>query len=119
MTLPLDKTTLSGTQLLTSHTANTSVIQPDDVDLRLSLDTVVQEASYRPPSQFDFVSLQNIVYARRAECEDYLWPLREDPAYFEETIQRLAEQKARVIRSYEDLPESWTALKSPDYHERS
>ncbi|KAL8725247.1 MAG: hypothetical protein Q9166_007486 [cf. Caloplaca sp. 2 TL-2023] len=115
--LPLDDSSLQGAQLSPSLAIGTAVVQPSDVDLRPSLDTVVQEAPYRVPLQFDFTRLQNFVYARWAEAEDHLWALREEPSYFTETIQTLREHKEEVIRAQSDLPISWSAPRTPRFYE--
>ena len=87
------------------------------VDLRPSLDMVIQEAPYRVPDRFDFARLQNYVHARRAEAEDHLWALREDPAYFAETVQVVSEQKNEWLRAEAALPESWSSRKTSRFYE--
>ena len=45
------------------------------------------EAWYRVPEQFALERLRRLAAAKRDEAEDELWALREDPAYFQETLQ--------------------------------
>lgn len=116
--LPMDAKLLPQVQhLLSIPTADSAVARSFDVDLRPSLDTVVQEAPYRTPQQFDFARLQNFVYAKWAEAEDHLWALREDPTYFTETIQALGEHKDEVSRGKDNLPCSWSAPRTPAFWE--
>ncbi|MCJ1453083.1 hypothetical protein MMC28_003428 [Mycoblastus sanguinarius] len=58
---------------------------------RPPLETAIFESPYRVPDQFDFVRLQSYVYAKRAEAKDHLWSLREDPAYFADTVRDASE----------------------------
>jgi hypothetical protein len=51
-----------------------------------SVAAAVSEAPYRVPNQFDFSRLQLLVNAKRAEVEDHIWSLREDPGYFQEFV---------------------------------
>ena len=51
-----------------------------------SVAAAVGEAPYRVPVQFDFLRLQSLVNAKRAEAEDHIWSLREDPGYFQEFV---------------------------------
>lgn len=115
--LALDANLLPQVQHLPPVAAAAATAHSDDVDLRPSLDTVVQEAPYRTPQQFDFARLQNFVYAKRAEAEDHLWALREDPSYFTETMQALGEHKDEVVRGKENLPNSWSAPRIPTFWE--
>lgn len=115
--LPLDATSLQEAQLLPSLATNSAAVQPEDVDLRPTLDTVVQGAPYRTPLQFDLARLQHFVYAKWAEAEDHLWALREDPSYFKEIIQTLCEQKDEMLRSQENLPDSWSHPRTLEFYE--
>lgn len=45
------------------------------------------EAAYKVPQQFAVERLRRLAAAKRDEAEDELWALREDPAYFQETLQ--------------------------------
>ena len=82
-----------------------------------SVAAAAAEAPYRVPVQFDFEYLQRLVDARRAEAEDDLWTLREDPGFFQDTVKELSEHRQEVLRnkngkphpSY-DTPEYWTRM---------
>lgn len=51
-----------------------------------SVAAAVSEAPYRVPIQFDISRLQSLIHAKRAEAEDHIWSLREDPGYFQEYV---------------------------------
>lgn len=62
-----------------------------------SLTKETLEAPYRKPDQFDFGRLQSFVQAKRAEAEDHIWFLREDPAYFKDTVYDWSEHRQEKI----------------------
>lgn len=69
-----------------------------------SLTKETLEAQYRKPDQFDFGRLQSFVLAKRAEAEDHIWFLREDPAYFKETVYDWGEHREERILSVNGNP---------------
>ena len=56
-----------------------------------SLTSLALEAPYRVPDQYDFARLHISISAKCVEVEDHLWMLREDPAYFAETLTEESE----------------------------
>lgn len=110
--LDLDAFNLDGSTSLSPSPTSSVPTAPGSVDLRPSLDTVVQEAPYRVPDQFDFARLYNFVYAKRDEAEDHLWSLREDPSYFVEVIKELSVEKEEVLRTSDGVPNSWSIAKT-------
>lgn len=55
------------------------------------------ERQYRAPIDFDFRRIQVLVEAKRAEAEDHIYALREDPGYFAETITEWSEHRREHI----------------------
>lgn len=49
------------------------------------------ERQYRATSTFDYQRMRSIIGAKRAEAEDHIWSLREDPSYFADTILEWSE----------------------------
>lgn len=62
-----------------------------------SLSKELLEAPYRVPDELDLVRLSTFVFARRSETEDYIWDLREDPAYFKKTVLDWSEHRQEKI----------------------
>lgn len=62
------------------------------------------EAPYRVPDQFDFARLQSFVSAKRAEAEDHIWSLREDPSYFKDAVFEWSEHRQEKLPSINDKP---------------
>lgn len=69
-----------------------------------SLTKEVLEAPYRVPDQFDFARLQSFVSAKRAEAEDHIWSLREDPSYFKDAVFEWSEHRQEKLPSINDKP---------------
>ena len=61
-----------------------------------SLSVEVLEAAYRVPPKFDVSRLQTFVFAKRAECQDDIWALREDPLHFKESLLEWADHRGEV-----------------------
>ena len=61
-----------------------------------SLSVEVLEAAYRVPPKFDVSRLQTFVFAKRAECQDEIWALREDPLHFKESLLEWADHRGEV-----------------------
>lgn len=106
----------NSTSLSPSITSSVSTI-PGLVDLRPSFDTVVQEAPYRVPDQFDFARLHSFFYAKRDEAENHLWSLREDPAYFVGVLKELGVAKEETLRIIDGVPSSWSIAKTSSFYE--
>ncbi|KAH9215143.1 hypothetical protein DL95DRAFT_388854 [Leptodontidium sp. 2 PMI_412] len=51
------------------------------------------ERQYRAPVAFDYKRMRSIISAKRAEAEDHIWSLREDPSYFADTIMEWSEHR--------------------------
>ena len=64
-----------------------------------SLTKEIIEAPYRVPDQYDVGRLQSFVSAKRAEAEDHVWFLREDPSYFKEVVFEWSEHRQEKILS--------------------
>lgn len=107
----------SSTSLSPSPTSSVPTA-PGSVDLRPSLDTVVQEAPYRVPDQFDFARLYSFVYAKRDEAEDHVRSLREDPSYFVKVIKELSVAKEEALRTIDGVPSSWSVAKTSSFYEK-
>ena len=82
-----------------------------------SVAAATAEAPFRVPLQFDFQHLQRLVEARRAEAEDYIWTIREDPGFFQEAVNDWAEHRQEVLRNKNgkphptyDTPEFWARM---------
>ncbi|PKY07165.1 hypothetical protein P168DRAFT_302141 [Aspergillus campestris IBT 28561] len=58
---------------------------------------VAAEAPYRLPAGLDIRRLRSIFSAKRAAAEDHLWALREDPAYFADTVLNEKEHRQELI----------------------
>jgi hypothetical protein len=58
---------------------------------------VAAESPYRLPALIDLERLQSIVAAKRADAEDHIWSLREDPGYFSETVLDRKEHRPEII----------------------
>lgn len=63
-----------------------------------SLAAVMAEAPYSVPAQLDLERIEALLSARRSAAEDHFWSLREDPGYFSDTHQELAEHRKEVIK---------------------
>ena len=101
-----------------SQTPSLSPIIPIPSDSTwASVAAAAAEAPFRVPLQFDFQHLQRLVEARRAEAEDYIWTIREDPGFFQEAVNDWAEHRQEVLRNrsgkphpHYDTPEFWARM---------
>jgi hypothetical protein len=82
-----------------------------------SVAAATAEAPFRVPLQFDFQHLQRLVDARRAEAEDYVWTVREDPEFFQEAVIDFSQHRHEVLRNRSGKPhpnydtqEYWTRM---------
>jgi hypothetical protein len=83
-----------------SETPSSSPITPIPSDSSwASVAAATAEAPFRVPLQFDFEHLQRLVDARRAEAEDYIWTVREDPGFFQEAVNDFAQHRHEVLRN--------------------
>lgn len=63
-----------------------------------SLASLASEAPYRAPQKLDLERMKLLVSSKRLEAEDHLWSLKEDPAYFTNTLTDWAEHWIEMIR---------------------
>lgn len=63
-----------------------------------SLAVLMAEAPYRAPAQLDLERIEALLSARRSAAEDHVWSLREDPGYFSEVHQELAEHRIEMVK---------------------
>ena len=62
-----------------------------------SVAAVAAEAPYRVPSSFDFGRMKSLIEAKRAEAEDYIWSLREDPGFFRDAIYEYGDHQYEIL----------------------
>ncbi|KAF3033371.1 hypothetical protein E8E12_003436 [Didymella heteroderae] len=62
-----------------------------------SLTTIVRESQYRVPTLSDLSRLKALASGCRDTTEDHIWMLREDPAYFAETILEHKEHRPELL----------------------
>lgn len=67
---------------------------------------------YQVPHAMDFDALRDLVEAKRGDCEDHIWALREDPGYLLETaISRCDHRQESVLdRKWEEHPFKCTRI---------
>ena len=82
-----------------------------------SVAAATAEAPYRVSLQFDFQHLQRLVDSKRAEAEDDIWTIRQDPGFFQESVNNWAEHCQESLRNRRgklhpnyDMPEFWSQL---------
>ena len=100
------------------ETLSLSLITPIPSDSSwASVIAATAEAPFRVSMQFDFQHLQRLVDARRAEAEDYIRTIREDPGFFQEAVNNWAEHRHEVLRNRSgkpypnyDTPEFWARM---------
>lgn len=95
--LPLQDTTVPK-QPLPPYFSTGRNGQSDDSEWP-SLTKEILEAPYCVPDQFDVGRLRSFVSAKRDEAEDHIWLLREDPAYFKNTVLDWSEHRQEKILS--------------------
>ncbi|KAF2844086.1 hypothetical protein T440DRAFT_356248, partial [Plenodomus tracheiphilus IPT5] len=64
---------------------------------RVTIPSLSEEGPYQVPHAMDFDALLSIVEAKRSECEDAMWSLRENPGYFAEMAMSRAEHKQESV----------------------
>ena len=62
-----------------------------------SLATSAAEAPYRVPAHLDLRRLASLVEAKLGAAEDHIWALREDPAYYTDTIREWKEHRQECL----------------------
>ncbi|TKX27448.1 hypothetical protein C1H76_0285 [Elsinoe australis] len=62
-----------------------------------SLATLAAETPYRAPARLDLARLEALLETKLTEAKDHLWALREDPGYFEETVDEFKEHHFNSI----------------------
>jgi hypothetical protein len=66
-----------------------------------SVAIVAAEAPYRVPSSFDFERMKSLIEAKRAEAEDYICSLREDPGFFRDAIYEYGDHQYEILLGME------------------
>jgi hypothetical protein len=84
-----------------------------------TVSAIVTQAPYSLPIQFNFQKIKSLVSAKRAEAEDHVWLLREDPGYFRGVADAWADHRFEQLqdvngRAHTDLgrPEFWDKVLS-------
>lgn len=67
----------------------------------------VLEAPYRGTHQLDLDRLQTLVSARRIAAEDHIWLMREDPAYFLESLKDTIEHSLEPLAVTRGATHAW------------
>lgn len=81
-----------------------------------SVASATVEAPYRVPVQFDVLRLQRLIDAKRAEADDHIWALREDPGIFQETVNNWAQHRQEVMLNKHGKPHP--TYNTPEYWNR-
>jgi hypothetical protein len=63
----------------------------------ITIPALSEEGQYYVPHAMDFDPLLTLVEAKRSECEDNMWTLREDPSYFAEMAVSRAEHRQESV----------------------
>ena len=69
-----------------------------------SLETIAAEAPYRVPAHLDVTRLHHMVLAKRSAAEDHIWTLREDPAYFSDTVKTYGDHRTERLLDIDGKP---------------
>jgi hypothetical protein len=79
-----------------------------------SISAYASGSAYRLPVQFDVDYLMRFVEAQLDACQDHVWTLREDPAYFRDWVKEASEHRLEQILTpsggrhpYLDQPIFW------------
>jgi hypothetical protein len=90
--------------LLSADVTTTTLSQPLPPPPTLNTDTewssvaaAIAEAPYKVPVQLDFSRMRSLITAKRAEAEDHIWSLREDPEYFQDAVVAYSEQRGENL----------------------
>ncbi|KAI1659783.1 hypothetical protein F4813DRAFT_401361 [Daldinia decipiens] len=88
-----------------SLTADTFPVQPEpplktgkEMNGFDSLAVMAAEMPYRLPSKLDLGRIESVLGARVSAAEDYLWAIREDPAYFLEQLLKIKEHRQELLK---------------------
>jgi len=72
-----------------------------------SLITLAAEAPYRVPDELDYPRLMSLIAAKRAEAEDHIWMMREDPGYFADVLgERSEHHRERILDPFKKIHSS-------------
>lgn len=63
----------------------------------VNISSLSEEGPYQVPHAMDFEALLTLIEAKRSECEDNMWALREDPSYFAEMAISRAEHRQESV----------------------
>jgi hypothetical protein len=63
----------------------------------ITIPSLSEEGQYHVPHAMDFDALLTLIEAKRSECEDNMWALREDPGYFAEMAISRAEHRQESV----------------------
>jgi hypothetical protein len=63
----------------------------------VTIPSLSEEGPYHVPHAMDFEALLTLTEAKRNECEDNMWALREDPGYFAEMALSRAEHRQESV----------------------
>lgn len=65
-----------------------------------SLAVMTAEAPYRLPAKLDPGRIESILGSRKSAAEDYMWAMREGPAYFVEQLLEVKEHRQEVMKDF-------------------
>jgi hypothetical protein len=87
---------LSGSQLMPAPEPPS--LDDPSMDMETSSISVYASGSaYRLPVQFDVDYLMRFVEAQLDACQDHVWTLREDPAYFRDLVKEASEHRTEQL----------------------
>lgn len=69
------------------------------------------EMAYRVPSALDLEWLESLLTAERDACKDHIVSLREDPAYFADTLSEYREHREELLCEHDGSPGKFFAQK--------
>jgi hypothetical protein len=67
----------------------------------VTIPSLSEEGPHHVPHAMDFDALLTLIEAKRSECEDNMWALREDPGYFAEMAVSRAEHRQESVLDIE------------------
>lgn len=82
----------------------------------ITIPSLAEEGPYRVPHAMDFDKLLLLIEAKRSECENHMWTLREDPGYFFETATSRGEHRQESV--YDDRGEQHPTKGTPVFWDR-
>ncbi|KAB5518728.1 hypothetical protein GE09DRAFT_1294017 [Coniochaeta sp. 2T2.1] len=63
-----------------------------------SLAVMAEEAPYRVPQNLDLARIEGLLAARKADAEDHVWALREDPGYFTDSLYEMRDHRLEMLK---------------------